>query len=203
VKVTFVGVALTSDGHLHGRSFTCAADDLRPTHPARLSLNFAHERDWVLGQVISLYRVRSGDVWAVASGDDVEPWILDGPCYFSPEFTARPDGTDIELTGLAIATVPATVGLRSKGPLAVFPGDPGDAGAWLIGGKVPAGVVGDVIRESRQEWRRRYSRSAMCVGGYDPDAGPWVEGEPLRLRDERPSGKLRRSGSQGRILRVS
>jgi hypothetical protein len=199
--VTFIGVALTRDGHLHGRSFACSADELRPTHPAAIPLNLGHDKSWPLGELVSLYRSRtSGDVWAVACAD-VPPWLLDGPCYFSPEWTARPDGSDIELTGMAICTVPATVGLRSKGPLAVFDGDVGDAGRWLVKRKRPSGLLADVIRDSRMEWRRRDSRSAIPVGGHRGDT-PWYEGQPLRLRDERPTGKLRRSHTPGRVLRV-
>jgi hypothetical protein len=203
MNVTFVGVAFTRDGHVHGRSLALSADELRDSHPPVIALNLAHDKDWPLGELVSLYRVRSsGDVWAVACAD-VPPWLLDGPCYFSPEWTARPDGNDIELTGMAICTAPATVGLRSKGPLTVFDGDVGDAGQWLIDGKRPAGLVADVIRDSRQEWRRRHSRSVIRVGGHRYDDGPWIEGQPLRRRDERPTGKLRRSHTPGHILRVS
>jgi len=204
--VTFVGVAFTRDGTLHQPPRVCSADELRDAHPAGLKLNFAHDKAWPLGEVASFFRCReTADVWAVAVGSNVEPWLLDGPLFFSPEWTARPDGSDIEITGLAVCVAPATVGLRSKGALTVFDGDLRDAGQWFIDGKRPAGLVGDVLRDARDQWRQRHSRSALRVGGHNLDDYPWSEGEgmPLRLRDERPAGKLRRSGGRGRILRVS
>jgi hypothetical protein len=198
--VTFVGVAFDRLGHLHQAPRVCSADELRSAHPATIPVDIDHQYG-VIGHVVSLYRTRTGDVWAVACCNPPD-WLLDGPLFYSPAWTARPDGTDVELTSLAVVTAPATVGLRSKGPLAVFDGDVGEAGQWLIDGKRPAGLVADVIRDSRQEWRRRHSRSALHVGGHPGDS-PWYEGQPLRGRDERPTGKLRRSHTPGRILRVS
>jgi hypothetical protein len=203
---TLIGVALTSDGARFRSSHAISADELRDAHPAVIRVNLAHDKSRPFGRVISLFRQReSGDVWAVAVADAPE-WLMSGPLYYSSETTMRPDGSDVEIVGLAVCTQPLTVSLRSKGPLTVFDGDLGDAGTWLTAdGKRPAGFVGDLLRHAREEWRRRDSRSAVRVGGHNLDDYPWSEGEgmPLRLRDGRPAGKLRRSGGRGRILRVS
>jgi hypothetical protein len=194
--VTFVGPAFDRLGHLHQAPRVCSPDELRDHHPARIPVDVDHQFG-VIGEVVSLFRTRNHDVWATSVCDPPD-WLLRGPVYYSPSTTMKRDGSDIEIVALAVTTLPATIGLKGK-PLLVFDGDVSDAGQWFVNGKRPAGVVGEVVRDAREQWRKRHSRRATPVSGDNVDDDyPWGE----RLRgDEPPTGKLRRS-APGRVLAV-
>jgi hypothetical protein len=79
--------------------------------PATIQVNVGHNPLHVVGQVVHLER-SSKYLWAVAHVDDGVGAPDYGPAFWSAETDSYRDGTDIELTALALTQFPAQIGLR-------------------------------------------------------------------------------------------
>jgi hypothetical protein len=129
---TIIGMVVTRDGHarqtyLHQpeprrvglslayelpppetrrRHFTIAALEVRTVQRSWLGISLGHDHGRIIGSVAHLELAPDGSLWMVAEVHGATP---EGPVYCSPESTARRDGTDVELDGIALTDNPAQI----------------------------------------------------------------------------------------------
>jgi hypothetical protein len=128
-------------------------------------------------------------LWAVCELDED---LDDDGYYFSAETTARRDGNDTILTGIALVERTASVGNR---PVRVLNGRldyPEVRRAWKLG-ELERRIVEQAAITVRS--RGRYSRDPIVVHDDAPRVAP-------RDDDRRPASPLEIRPGSGRILRV-
>lgn len=177
--------------------------------PSRLWLD--HDRGHYAGELVALEHDHSG-LWATFVSDEI--MLLSGrdPWYLSAEVRYREgegaDTTDIQLTGAALVSEPASTGIR---PVTILAGDLTRVyhrSRWHL-----QGPAKDRIERAAEEQRHRKHDDPVMVRDHTPererllnvrDRGSiyrTLDEETERLRDDlRPSGKLRFRPST--ILRV-
>ena len=108
---------LDERGELRSVGYVLSPIEYRHIQPATIPLDVDHES--AIGSVEYLERTADLSLWAVAVADD--DWLLTiHDVYASTSVVAMPDGTDIQLRGVALTHDPAGLGLR---PASIIPGD--------------------------------------------------------------------------------
>jgi HK97 family phage prohead protease len=119
------------------RAYCRPAHQYRSTQPSSIVLDIGHEAP--IGTVKYLEQ-DVGGLFAVCEADDADDLADGGAWYFSPASTAYTDGTNVELTGLAMTCSPATV---AQLPVTILPGNLAQAAA-----RAPWGGVRDRLRRA-------------------------------------------------------
>jgi hypothetical protein len=171
--ITIVGPLLTRDGlcqrsvigpdwRYRTLSYAVSAREIRLKQPACIPLNVGHDRTNEIGQVVTLYRSRNGDCWAVAESEADRLLKFPESIYFSPETSRAPDGTDVVVTGAALTTEPATVSLQ---PVALFPGSLDRRTSWNLNDHRK-----QIVERAAEQRRRRRAatRSSSAMRHEDP-----------------------------------
>lgn len=221
MSVTIVGVAFTADGlsravdvtpegwELRRRFWKQPAYELRSHQPSKIKLNIAHNKAEPIGQVAAIHRTREGAVWVacVADAGGADRLLkYDAPIFYSPEVDMFRDGTDIELTGVALTDQPATLSIPA---VTIFAGTPNERGSWMVGGKRLDGVYRDLADEATERWRHRHRDWDIHVSGHDPNSDDYPLGlregdyvQPGQLKSRQLPNGLWKSGHAGRVLSV-
>jgi hypothetical protein len=154
---------------LRTRSWATPAGEVRRRQPAAY-LTLGHSDHW-LGRIVA-YERDAGGLWAVCVCHDLAVLTDPDPWYYSAELTCRSDGTDIEVTGMALTHSPASVALP---PVEI--------------------LVGDLARTTdRSRWhlrsgtKERIERAARHAG----NRGPITLHDELALAEERRELEWRR-----------
>jgi hypothetical protein len=160
--------------------------ELRSRQEGPIALTLDH--DQVVGQVLSLARVRGGSVHAIAIAEGGDELIeLDTPIYFSPTTDTRArDGGDGRLIEVALTFHTARVAAR---PVVVKAGDvrkPGDRNRWRLNG-----IAAELVPRAAEEIRCRPKGGPLHVRDVE------LEKALARENRNRPS-YIPRSVSTGR-----
>lgn len=211
VSLVLVGQLLTRDGHAQRRelapnlremrtlSWASPASALARVQPARIPLDIEHDHSAEVGQVVSLFRSRNGDAWAVTTSGAERLADYPEPIYFSAQFASRLEPDNLILAGVALTTASASI---AKLPIEILRGQLDsryDRSRWGL-----SGIRQRVVQHAVQQVRERSRGEGLLV--YDELPTGEV---PVRIRggylvaDEFvPVGKLRlRSGSSIIALR--
>ena len=165
--------------------------------PARIPLDIEHDNSAEVGQVVSLFRSRYGDAWAVAVSDAERLPGYPAPLYFSAQFASRLNPDNLMLAAVALTTESATV---AKRPVEMFRGSLDqrwDRSRWNLGG-----LHKRLVEHAARELRERSARERLLVYAELPAGqvpvrtrgGYLVGDEFIAARDGRPEGKLRLRG---------
>lgn len=185
---SYQAVAVTPDRTLavmQRRFAALASVEYRTAQPSPIPVRLGHGGETV-GKCVHLERSAAGDITAITEIDGADHLLaVRGPMYWSPELRHRYDGSDIEITELAIVADPATVGLP---PLELIPGEARHAADFVKCRHRPQ--LAAMLTRAAEADRRRHLGDAVVIA--DPsrtaelDAIRWG---PVEQIDERHAGR--------------
>lgn len=162
---------------LRTEHFTINRHAVRRTQPSWLGVTLDHGDDCV-GHAEHLEQQHDG-LWLVAEvHGDVPPEL----CFLSPEWTARRDGTDVELRGAALCSNPAQICMR---PIILLAGRLNAVDTRGLPDRHAA-----MIQRARDSAAHRRYGERLVVHAADSDR--LLDRHAPRF-DERPAGPMRHS----------